>query len=437
MNRDNYKAGNTGNEMSTVSYYLREVAEIERVSRAEECQLGYKIQRDEQLKQIVPEIGNDGYVPDVDSSTRELFARLAQYQDLADIVAEYTKRPTPASLGDLRPGSKIRKLLSDLYNPDLIQFADSQLNVGREELYKRVAALDYSLELIPQTLLDELDEEELAKPLNKVSDELLEKLTAHNRAKSWLTHWNKINSIGTQAREHLVQANLRLVISIANRHNSAGVHVLDLIQSGNIGLIRAVEKFDFRRGYKFSTYSTWWVRQAVVRAMSEGMRAVRLPAHVEELISRIQKVRHRLKQELNREPDDAAVAKELGITARQVQKTISLTFTKVSLEQPVGDEDGVRLADVLEDPNEVLPEDETADVEMVTQVSEALDAMPRMEGIVLKLRYGIGVTAPQTLEQIGRYLGTTKEKVRQVEKRALRKMRRSSDRERLRDFWAK
>ena len=225
-----------------------------------------------------------------------------------------------------------------------------------------------------------------------------------------------------EAKTKLIESNLRLVMSITRNYTKAGVPLLDLIQEGNLGLIRAVEKFDYKMGYKLSTYATWWIRQAVTRALADQGRTIRLPVHVADQVRRLMRSRRQLAQKLNREPTEDEMATESGFTPQRVQELLDLVEDPVSLETPVGDGESM-YADLIEDVNSDRPDDTTAIKLRRAELAEAMLRLnPRMQR-VLALRFGLDGEHPQTLEEVGAGLGITRERVRQLESRALRELR--------------
>lgn len=362
---------------------------------------------------------------------------------------------------------KIQRIFSENdipkeYLPEFIEFLEKKDITVEEGDDKEPTDFDCESDTEEYILLkdtefeDEFDEEDI-KDLKDIDLNILENLDDYvaieDPIKMYLKEIGKISllnvdeemnlakkicdpdeNVRKEARKQMAESNLRLVVSIAKRYMGRGMQLLDLIQEGNLGLLRAVEKFDYQKGFKFSTYATWWIRQAITRSIADQARTIRIPVHMVETINRLIKIQRKLVQELGREPKPIEVAKVMGIPVAKVREIMSFALEPVSMETPIGDEDDSHLGDFLQDANAKVPVNFAMDVLLHDQLMEVIKSLTEREQKVILLRFGLEDEKPRTLEEVGKVFGITRERIRQIEAKALRKLRNPSKVKRLKDF---
>jgi RNA polymerase primary sigma factor len=372
---------------------------------------------------------------------------------VADLVAQARERGT-ISMTELTAAFDRCDLSADAVDGVLKLLADEGVDVvdnlpEAEDLSPRPAQTEarravtgdlvriYLREIGRVPLLTAHDEVELAKAIEAglFAEEMMQVGIRANGRGPQLADLMLVSAEGTRAKQRLIEANLRLVVSIAKRYIGRGLVFLDLIQEGNLGLIRAVEKFDYTKGYKFSTYATWWIRQAITRAIADQARTIRIPVHMVETINKMARIQRQLHQDLGREATPEEIAAEMGMHPERVAEIQRIAQEPVSLQSPIGEEDS-DLGDFIEDADAVVPMEAAAFIMLQDQLDQVLDNLSVREQRIIQLRFGLTDGHPRTLEEVGREFGVTRERIRQIESKTLAKLRHPSRAQMLREYLA-
>lgn len=418
-----------------VRMYLHEIGRVQLLTAEDEKTLAKGMEEGRRIDEVTDSwLEKEGSTP---SATEILIAMLKELGKSAALIRVLQKQlnleQTDSFVGSIF-APKLRDSIDSEIDQQLVQAIARETGNTAPEVEQLIIDLSLNSSLLPREVLDALGDDARLDDVEKLATDpsFISSLQAYEG--KFKEKLDAIKRIAEEAQNHLIEANLRLVVSVAKKHVGRGMSLLDLIQEGNIGLIRAVEKFDYHRGYKFSTYATWWIRQAITRAIADQARTIRIPVHMVETINKLLRVSRRLAQEYGRDPAPAEIGKEMQLSPEKVREIAKVSQLPVSLESPIGEEEDSRLGDFIEDRNALPPVDAASRQLLREQIDDVLSGLSPRERRVLQLRFGLEDGRSRTLEEVGKEFNVTRERIRQIEAKVLRKLRHPSRSRRLRDY---
>ena len=418
-----------------VRMYLHEIGRVHLLNASEEKILARKMEEGKRIKEI-----KQGYLhrygrnPSATEITITILQELSQASTTIHLLQEQLHLTPAASFIETISNAKLRESIDSEISTQLILAIAQQTDKSTSEAEQLLTELSLNINLLPKEILDAIgDSVSLAdiETLVTKPDFINSIQVYEGRLQAYLEN---IELEAEKAESHLTEANLRLVVSVAKKHIGRGMSLLDLVQEGNIGLIRAVEKFDYHKGYKFSTYATWWIRQAITRAIADQARTIRIPVHMVETINKLLRVSRHLAQEYGREPTAKEIGKEMEIPPEKVGEIVKVSQLPISLESPMGEEENSHLGDFIEDRNALPPADAASRQLLKEQIDAVLSSLSPREQRVLQLRFGLEDGRSRTLEEVGKEFNVTRERIRQIEAKALRKLRHPTRSRKLKDY---
>jgi RNA polymerase primary sigma factor len=418
-----------------IKLYLHEIGRVSLLTTKNEKELAQKIEAGKRQKEIKQEyLIKHGRTPSATAIVICMLIELTHSNILLQCLQKYLGIETGCSFKESISNTALRNSIDNEIDQKLSQDIAIEMNQSVPETKQAIINLSLNSSLLPEEILNAMDDNIYLSEIEQLTldPSFITSVQVHEKPIN--VYLVDIEIKAKESAKHLVEANLRLVVSIAKKHIGRGMPFLDLLQEGNVGLMKAVKKFDYHRGYKFSTYATWWIRQAISRAIADHSRTIRIPVHMNEVITKIYKVRQNLSHEYGRDPTPKEIGDELEISPAKVREVMKVSQLPISLETSVGEEGDCQLGDFIEDQNVLAPPDSASRQLLIEQIEDVLSSISPREKLVLQLRFGLEDGRSRTLEEVGKVFNVTRERIRQIEAKAIRKLRHPSRSGKLRGY---